>query len=136
MQFIRKWVQGVVAVVRAEKEREWAKESNEPAPMDGKTEDGLLLCYAWEKKLIGAEDILRRVRLWQKEHDPQVAVDGEYGGLFYTVTTWRWVTMPFYGTAPDNTLRDRIRQIALEADAEIKAREHKAAQKALKGTKK
>ena len=135
MNIVRKWVQKIAADVVAEKEKEWAKSDNEPEAMDGKTEDGLLLCYAWEKRLIGAEDALRRVRLWQKEHDP-MQVCGGSGLEFVTFTSWTWVTTPFDGDTSNTTLRDRIRRIALEADAEIKAASHKAAQKALKAAAK
>lgn len=137
MQIIRKWVQDIAAGVIAEKEKEWAKPSTEPEAMDGKTEDGLLLCYAWEKKLTGAEDALRRVRLWQKEHDPD-ALPRDKGSIYleWAATSFvYWSGGGAFISPPDHTLRDRIRQIALECDAEIKARDHKAAQKALKGAK-
>ena len=123
----KKWVEAIAQNVVDRKWEEWPKEppKEPPSPeaMDAETEDALLICYAWDKKLLSATDVVRRIGIWREMYP---AIDY---GLFLSFMYEGRAEQAITKTSP---LRQRIDAIYREADAEIKAQAHRAAQKALK----
>ncbi len=77
---LRKWVERV-ATEAAKRERDvYAAEcAMEPVNIDSRLDDGTILCYAWEKRLLSANDWLLKARAWQEEFRTEDWYRSSYG---------------------------------------------------------
>ena len=81
---LHSWVVGIAqSVVDADRARirdENAKKV-EPPNVDGELADGVVLCYAYDKKLYPVREWVKKAEAWQNKYCPKVSI----GKLFFSL---------------------------------------------------
>ena len=121
---LRKWIAGVAWEAAIAEREAYAKScAKEPVNIDSELDDGIILLYAREKRLLPVLEWKKKAVAWQSEFGTEARFEFRLG----------W---PFGCLASESPLAVAMRRAILEANVEITDAAQKSATAALKAAKK